>query len=357
MTKSGKKSQNTAHDSRWQKIVDRDKAADGQFWYSVSTTGIYCRPSCPSRTPKPDNVTLYDTLEAARLSDCRPCKRCNPEGCSIDATNAALIEQACRLIEASETSPSLEELANAVELSPGYFHRLFKAQTGLTPKSYANAHRARKVRDGLAQGSKITDTVYDAGFQSNGRFYAQSSAMLGMTPSRYRDGGPHEVLHFAVAECSLGSVLVASSEKGVASIVLGDDPDALVRDLQDRFPKAELIGADADYEQSIAQVISFIEDPNRGLDLPLDVQGTAFQQRVWQALRQIPAGETATYAEVAQRIGQPAATRAVASACAANHIAVAIPCHRVIRTDGSLSGYRWGVERKRTLLSREAGTK
>ncbi|MCG0993915.1 bifunctional DNA-binding transcriptional regulator/O6-methylguanine-DNA methyltransferase Ada [Acetobacter indonesiensis] len=357
MMESDKKSLGTINDPRWQKITARDKIADGQFWYSVITTGIYCRPSCPSRTPKPSNVTLHDTLESARASGCRPCKRCNPDGGSTDAANASLIEQACRLIETSEVPPSLEALANAINLSPAYFHRLFKAQTGLTPKSYASAHRARRVRDGLSLGLKITDVLYDAGFKSNGRFYAQSSAMLGMIPKHYRKGGLHEVLYFAVAECSLGTVLVASSAKGVASILLGDEPDTLVRDLQDRFPKAELIGADADYEQSIAKVIGFIEDPNRGLDLPLDVRGTAFQQRVWQALRQIPAGETATYAEVAQKIGQPTATRAVAGACAANHIAIAIPCHRVIRNDGSLSGYRWGVDRKRSLLSREGKDK
>lgn len=357
MMESDKKSLGTINDPRWQKITARDKSANGQFWYSVITTGIYCRPSCPSRTPKPSNVTLHDTLESARASGCRPCKRCNPDGCSTDAANAALIEQACRLIETSEVPLSLEALANAINLSPAYFHRLFKAQTGLTPKSYASAHRARRVRDGLSLGLKVTDVLYDAGFKSNGRFYAQSSAMLGMIPKHYRKGGLHEVLYFAVAECSLGTVLVASSAKGVASILLGDEPDTLVRDLQDRFPKAKLIGADADYEQSIAKVIGFIEDPNRGLDLPLDVRGTAFQQRVWQALRQIPAGETATYAEVAQKIGQPTATRAVAGACAANHIAIAIPCHRVIRNDGSLSGYRWGVDRKRSLLSREGKDK
>lgn len=354
---SDKKSLGTINDPRWQKITARDKSADGQFWYSVITTGIYCRPSCPSRTPKPSNVTLHDTLESARASGCRPCKRCNPDGGSTDAANASLIAQACRLIETSEVPPSLEALANAINLSPAYFHRLFKTQTGLTPKSYASAHRARKVRDGLSLGLKVTDVLYDAGFKSNGRFYAQSSAMLGMIPKHYRKGGLHEVLYFAVAECSLGTVLVASSAKGVASILLGDEPDTLVRDLQDRFPKAKLIGADADYEQSIAKVIGFIEDPNRGLDLPLDVRGTAFQQRVWQALRQIPAGETATYAEVAQKIGQPTATRAVAGACATNHIAIAIPCHRVIRNDGSLSGYRWGIDRKRSLLSREGKNK
>lgn len=357
MTISDSKPQDTKNDPRWRRIVVRDKMADGQFWYSVTTTGIYCRPSCPSRTPKPSNVTVHDTLDSARNSGCRPCKRCNPEGCSKDIADAALIERACRFIETSDTLPSLNKLAEAVWLSPSYFHNLFKNQTGLTPKSYASGYRSRKVHEGLSQGAKVTDVVYDAGFNSNGRFYAQSSAMLGMTPKRYRDGGPHEVLHFTVAECSLGSVLIASSEKGVACILLGNDPDALVRDLQDRFPKAELIGADVDYEQSIAKVIGFIEDPDLGLNLPLDVRGTAFQQRVWQALRQIPAGETATYAEVAQRIGHPTAARAVAGACAANHIAVAIPCHRVIRNDGSLSGYRWGVERKRALLSREGGKK
>lgn len=357
MTKSDNHLQDTASDPRWAKVLARDKSSDGQLWYSVATTGVYCRPSCPSRTPNSENVTLHDTLESARSSGCRPCRRCNPDGCSIDAANAALIEQACRLIDTAEKTPSLEELAHSVELSPGYFHRLFKKHTGLTPKAYADALRARKVREGLAQGTKVTETLYDAGFNSNGRFYAQSSAMLGMTPKHYKNGGVNEMLYFAVAQCSLGAILVASSKKGVASILIGDDPDILVRDLQDRFPKAELVGADTDYEQSIAKVIGFVETPNRGLDLPLDVRGTAFQQRVWQALREIPAGETATYAEIARRIGQPTATRAVAGACAANPIAVAIPCHRVIRNDGSLSGYRWGVERKRNLLLREAEAK
>lgn len=344
----------TASDPRWSQVVARDKSADGHLWYSVATTGIYCRPSCPSRTANPKNVTLHDTLESARATGCRPCKRCNPEGSSFDAENAALVEQACRLIEGAEEPMCLDALAAAVELSPGYFHRLFKAQTGLTPKAYTSAHRARKVRDTLAGGSSVTNAMHEAGFNSNGRFYEQSSAMLGMTPGRYKSGGANEVLRFAVAQCSLGAILVASSHKGVASILLGDDPEALVRDLQDRFPKADLVGGDVEYEKMVAKVVGFVEAPNLGLDLPLDVRGTAFQQRVWQALREIPAGKTVTYAEVARRIGSPSATRAVAGACAANHIAIAIPCHRVIRNDGSLSGYRWGVERKRTLLTREA---
>lgn len=355
MTNADRHIDDTASDPRWARIVARDRSADGQLWYSVATTGIYCRPSCPSRTANPRNVTLHDTLESARATGCRPCKRCNPEGLSSDAGNAALVEQACRLIEASDEPLSLGNLAAAVELSPGYFHRLFRARTGLTPKAYASAHRARRVRDTLAAGGRVTDAIYEAGFNSNGRFYEQSGAMLGMTPGRYRSGGADEVLHFAVAQCSLGAILVASSDKGVASILLGDDPEALVHDLQDRFPRAELVGADAGYEELVAKVVGFVEAPAMGLDLPLDVRGTAFQQRVWQALREIPAGETATYAEVARRIGSPTATRAVAGACAANPIAIAIPCHRVIRNDGALSGYRWGVERKRRLIEMEGG--
>ena len=341
-------------DPRWTRVLARDKAADGEFWYSVSTTGIYCRPSCPSRAANPRNVVLHDSLESARATGCRPCRRCNPEGLSQDAGNAALVEKACRLIEGSEGELSLDALADAVELSPGYFHRVFKSVTGLTPKAYGAAHRAGRVRRALEADHSVTAAIYDAGFNSNGRFYEQSTAMLGMTPSAYRAGGANEEIRFAVGETSLGPILVASSGKGVASILIGDDPDVLVRDLQDRFPKATLVGADAGYERLVAQVVGFVEAPGVGLDLPLDVRGTAFQRRVWEALREIPAGRTASYADVAKRIGAPRAIRAVAGACAANNLAVAIPCHRVVRNDGSLSGYAWGVERKRELLRVEA---
>jgi AraC family transcriptional regulator of adaptative response/methylated-DNA-[protein]-cysteine methyltransferase len=336
-------------------VVAHDKTADGQFWYSVSTTGIYCRPSCPSRTANPKNVQFHDSLQSARGTGFRPCRRCNPDGPSLGAENAALVAKACRLIESSEEEPSLEAIAKAVGLSPGYFHRVFKAATGLTPKSYASAYRARKVREGLAAGTSVTEAIYDAGFNSSGRFYEKSTGMLGMTPTRYRAGGINEEIKFAVGQTSLGAILVASSKKGVAAILLGNDPDALVRDLQDRFPKARLIGADQDYEAMVARVVGFVEAPELGLDLPLDVRGTAFQQRVWRALQEIPVGATVSYAEIAQRIGFPKAVRAVAGACAANNLAVAIPCHRVIRNDGALSGYAWGVERKRALLDREAG--
>jgi AraC family transcriptional regulator of adaptative response/methylated-DNA-[protein]-cysteine methyltransferase len=281
-----------ADDPRWARIVARDRSADGQFWYSVATTGVYCRPSCPSRLANPGNVALYETLESARASGFRPCKRCNPDGPSIEIENAALVAKACRIIEESEQEPSLEKLADAVGRSPNYFHRMFKAVAGVTPKDYAAARRAAKVRHGLSSGGSITEAIYEAGFGSSGRFYEKSTDMLGMTPTQYRAGGANEEIRFAVGQTSLGAILVASCRKGVAAIFLGDDPDQLVRNLQDRFPRAHLIGADREYERLVARVVGFIEAPRIGLDLPLDVRGTAFQQRLWQAFRQIPAGAT-----------------------------------------------------------------
>ena len=302
----------------------------------------------------PENVQLHDSLESARATGFRSCRRCNPDGPSIESENTALVAKACRIIEESEETPSLEKLADAMGRSPSYFHRVFKATTGVTPKEYAAADRAKKIREGLTSGNTITETIYDAGFNSSGRFYEKSTGMLGMTPSHYRDGGANEEIKFAVGQTSLGAILVASSKKGVASILLGDDAEQLVRNLQDRFPKARLIGADRDYEALVARVVGFVETPGIGLNLPLDVRGTAFQQRVWQALQEIPVGDTVSYTEIARRIGSPKAMRAVAGACAANNLAVAIPCHRVVRNDGSLSGYAWGVERKRVLLARES---
>jgi AraC family transcriptional regulator of adaptative response/methylated-DNA-[protein]-cysteine methyltransferase len=350
----GRNHEDLANDPRWAHVVARDRTADGHLWYSVLTTGVYCRPSCPSRVANPKNVLLHDTIDEARATGFRPCKRCNPDGLSVEAENVAIVARACRLIEESEEEPSLAALAAAAGRSPSYFHRRFKAVTGLTPKDYAAANRASKVRESLANGISVTEAIYDAGFNSSGRFYEKSTGMLGMTPSQYRTGGANEEIRFAVGETSLGAILVASSKQGVASILLGDDPNGLVRELQDRFPKARLIGADRNYEALVARVVGFIEVPQLGLDLPLDVRGTAFQRRVWQALQGIPIGQTVSYTEIARRIGSPHAMRAVAGACAANHLAVAIPCHRVVRNDGSLSGYAWGVERKQALLTREA---
>ena len=344
----------TANDPRWSAIVARDSTADGTFFYSVRTTGVYCRPSCATRLARPENVRFHLTCAEAEEAGFRPCKRCKPDQPPLVEHHAAKIAGICRFIESSESVPSLDELAEHAGLSVYHFHRVFKAITGLTPKAYAAAHRAERMRQQLERSSTVTQAIYEAGYNSNGRFYEESNRVLGMTPTKYRAGGADTEIRFAIGECSLGSILVAQGERGVCAILLGDDPDRLARDLQDRFPHAHLIGGDAGFEGLVAKVVGFVEAPKLGLDLPLDVQGTAFQQRVWQALREIPAGATASYAEVANRIGAPKSVRAVAQACGANPLAVAIPCHRVVRTDGGLSGYRWGVERKRALLEREA---
>jgi AraC family transcriptional regulator, regulatory protein of adaptative response / methylated-DNA-[protein]-cysteine methyltransferase len=344
----------TERDWRWASVVARDRAADGKFFYSVQTTGVYCRPSCAARLARPENVRFHPTRAEAERAGFRPCRRCKPDQPPPAERHAAKVAEACRLIEAADALPNLGELARAVGLSPHHFHRVFKAVAGVTPKAYATARRAERVRAGLARGGTVTEAIYDAGFNSNGRFYATSSKVLGMTPTDYRAGGTNAEIRFAVGECSLGSILVAKSQKGICAILLGDDPDALVRDLQDRFPRATLIGGEAEFEHLVAKVVGFVEAPRHGLDLPLDVRGTAFQRRVWQALQEIPSGATASYADIAERIGSPKAVRAVALACASNRLAVAIPCHRVVRNDGALSGYRWGAERKRALLDREA---
>jgi AraC family transcriptional regulator of adaptative response/methylated-DNA-[protein]-cysteine methyltransferase len=341
-------------DPRWAAIVARDRRADGTFYYSVATTGVYCRPSCGSRRANPKNVRFHRTTADAERAGFRPCRRCKPDQPALEQIQAAKVADICRVIESADETPGLADLARRAGLSPYHFHRVFKSVTGVTPRDYAAAHRSKRVRDELQKRSKtVTEAIYDAGFNSGGRFYETSGQLLGMTPTDYRAGGAETEMHFAVGECSLGSVLVARSAKGVCAILLGDDPAGLVRDLEDRFPRATLVGGDPAFEQVVAKVVGFVERPALGLDLPLDVRGTAFQQRVWQALREIPVGSTASYTEIAARIGAANGARAVAHACGSNPLAVAIPCHRVVRTDGSLSGYRWGVERKRTLLSRE----
>ncbi|THT96406.1 bifunctional DNA-binding transcriptional regulator/O6-methylguanine-DNA methyltransferase Ada [Lampropedia puyangensis] len=337
---------------RWEAVRTRDRLADGHFVYAARTTGVYGHPSSAARIPKRKNLEFFASAQLAEAAGYRPSQRAQNK-----SIHTAVIAQSCRLIETAETSPHLDALAEQAGMSPFHFHRVFKAETGLTPKAYATAFRASKLRDELntATGT-VTDAIYGAGFHSNSRFYATSEQVLGMRAKEYRAGGVGAVIRFAVGESALGSILVAQSQRGICTILLGDDPDRLVRDLQDQFPKAELIGGDGDFEQLVAQVVGFIEAPGIGLNLPLDVRGTAFQQRVWQALRDIPVGETVSYAEIAERIGAPKAVRAVAQACAANSIAVAIPCHRVVRRNGEISGYRWGVDRKRELLRREAKT-
>jgi AraC family transcriptional regulator, regulatory protein of adaptative response / methylated-DNA-[protein]-cysteine methyltransferase len=343
----------TEGDPRWASVIARDSEADGTFYYSVKTTGVYCRPSCAARRARQENISFHTTREDAEKAGLRPCKRCKPDQASLVEQYAAKVTKACRLIEESEKIPSLDELANHVGMSMFHFHRMFKTVTGLTPREYALAYREKRIRNKLSHSETVAEAIYDAGYSSNGRFYETSNEVLGMTPSNYRAGGAGTEIRFAVGECSLGSILVAQSERGVCAILLGDDPDELARDLQDRFPHANLIGDDVEFEQLVSKVVAFVEAPAIGLDLPLDIRGTAFQQRVWRALREIPVGSTASYTEIANRIGYPDRVRSVAQACAANALAVAIPCHRVVKKDGSLSGYRWGVERKRALLKKE----
>lgn len=343
----------TTSDPRWKAVLERDKTADGAFFYSVRTTGVFCRPSCAARVARPENIEFHETIEDAEKAGFRACKRCKPGGLSLSEQNAATIAKLCRLIEKSEAPPSLDMLAKFAGMSVFHLHRTFKAATGLTPSEYAAAHRASRLREKLNKTRTVTDAIYAAGFNSDSRFYEASDKVLGMTPTSFRDGGRNTSIHFAIGECSLGSVLVASSERGVCAVLIGDDPQQLARDLEDQFPKAEIIGNESGYEDRVAKVIGLVEKPQVGLDLPLDIRGTVFQQRVWKALQQIPVGSTASYTDIADRIGMPKAVRAVAGACGANTLAVAIPCHRVVRNDGELSGYRWGVERKRALLERE----
>jgi AraC family transcriptional regulator, regulatory protein of adaptative response / methylated-DNA-[protein]-cysteine methyltransferase len=344
----------TAQDPRWAAVVARDAQADDRFLYAVRTTGVYCRPSCPSRRAHPENVTFYGSCDEAEHAGFRPCKRCRPRGPSLADRRSGLVARICEFIEHAERTPSLAELSERAGMSPYHFHRVFKATTGLSPKAYATAMRARRVRGELKRAATVTQAIMDAGYNSGGRFYADSNALLGMTPRQYRAGGVDTRIHFAIGACSLGAILVARSRKGLCAILLGDDPEPLLRELQDRFPRAQLVGGDARFERQVAAVIRFVDAPALGLKLPLDVRGTAFQQRVWQALRKVPVGGTVSYADIARRIGAPRSMRAVAQACAANPLAVAIPCHRVVRSDGALSGYRWGVARKRALLDRES---
>jgi len=339
----------------WREAVRRrDRAFDGVFVFAVRTTGVYCRPSCASRPAKRENVSFFATGEAAERAGFRACKRCRPEKLGAPDPQVEAVRRACERIASAQEAPSLADLAARVGLSPFHFHRVFKKVTGVTPKAYAAEMQARRAADKLRTAETVTEAIYDAGFNSSSRFYETAAARLGMTPTAVRRGGKGAVIRFAIGQASLGAVLVAATEKGVCAIMLGDDPDALARALQDRFPRAELIGGDEKFERTVAEVVGLVEAPGQRLDLPLDIRGTAFQQRVWEALRAIPRGRTATYAEIAEAVGRPRAVRAVAQACAANPLAVAIPCHRVVRTDGDLSGYRWGVERKRKLLDLEA---
>jgi AraC family transcriptional regulator of adaptative response/methylated-DNA-[protein]-cysteine methyltransferase len=341
-------------DQRWQALELRDAKADGTFVYGVRTTGVYCRPSCRSRRPNRSNVQFFGNSVEAEQAGFRDCKRCLPKNSTIDDGRSKTIQMACSLIESAESLPSLAELANAVGLSPGYFHRLFKRAVGVTPREFAMSVRAERLRRGLVEGESVVGAILGAGFGSVGRGYEASSETLGMTPGEFRNGAEGQEIQYATAETSLGHLLVAATERGLCSIALGDSAEGLVEGLVKRFPKAKLAADDAEFASKLRQVVAFVELPGSKLDLPLDIRGTAFQRQVWEALRAIPRGSTATYTQIAQAIGRPSSVRAVANACGSNELAVVIPCHRVIRGDGGLGGYRWGINRKRALLDGES---
>jgi AraC family transcriptional regulator of adaptative response/methylated-DNA-[protein]-cysteine methyltransferase len=349
-----------ADDVRWQAVRQRDATADGSFYYAVASTGVYCRPSCAARLPRRENVSFHHTTAEAEVAGFRACKRCKPEQPPAAERRAQQVADLCRFIDRSLEEagvlPGLQELAEHAGLSPHHLHRAFKAVTGVTPRAYGAAQKAQRLRSELEANASVTAASYRAGFGSSSRLHSASQQRLGMTPSRYRAGGQEEQIEFSVGSCSLGALLVAATERGLCAILLGEDAAELEQDLRRRFARAELRAGGAEFQQRVTQVIQFVEQPQLGLSLPLDLRGTAFQERVWQALQAIPAGVTQSYRQVAQALGTPQAVRAVASACGANPLAVAVPCHRVVRSDGGLSGYRWGIERKRALLEREQAT-
>jgi AraC family transcriptional regulator, regulatory protein of adaptative response / methylated-DNA-[protein]-cysteine methyltransferase len=339
-------------------VVERIKMSDaknGKPLYGVATTGIYCRVGCPSRRPNPRNIRYFGTPAEAAWQGYRSCKRCRPDSKEAPDPRLRIALEACRSIEEAERPVSLRELATAAGLSPFHFQRLFKSIVGVTPKQYAMEKRSSRIRRQLRDGRGITSALYEAGFASSSRFYESAAATLGMRPSEYRSGTPGEPIRYAVVRSYLGPVLVAATGRGICAIEFGPSAKVLRDRLRARFPKATLRGPDPGLRQAMAGVLSLLDDPRgRRPALPLDVEGTSFQRRVWRALSRIPAGTTATYAEIAARVGSPKAARAVARACAANPVAVAIPCHRVVRADGGPGGYRWGIERKKKLLEREA---
>lgn len=339
-------------DDRWQSVVDRDVNADGQFVFAVQTTGIFCRPSCRAKHALRKNVRFFADAQQAQDAGFRPCKRCQPDKDSAQQHRLDKIARACQLLE-QESPLTLDEQAQQVAMSPYHLHRLFKATTGMTPKVWQQSWRARRLRDALAKGVPVTQAILNAGFPDSSSYYRKADQALGMTAKQFRKGGDNVSVRYTLADCALGRCLVAESERGICAILLGDDDATLVADLHALFPAAQDVPADANFQQRVREVIVAINSRDASLSLPLDIRGTVFQQQVWQALRAIPCGETVSYQQLASAIGKPKAVRAVASACGANKLAIVIPCHRVIRGDGALSGYRWGIARKAQLLQRE----
>jgi AraC family transcriptional regulator of adaptative response/methylated-DNA-[protein]-cysteine methyltransferase len=343
----------TTDDEKWQAVQTRNSTASGSFFYAVQTTGIFCRPGCASRLPRRKNVEYFSSAIEAEKAGYRPCRRCAPQHPTAESEIEQQIVSICRHIEQSELPPKLRELAAMAGLSQYHFHRLFKKVVGITPKQYAAGQRARRFQTHLLEEKSVTEAIYAAGFNSSSGAYDTRRDQLAMQPRQYTKGGAGVVIHYGITRCSLGWVIVAATERGICAIMFGDEDSALPQLVQDRFPRATLVQAGPEFAQLLADVVRLVDRPSFSCNLPLDIQGTAFQQKVWNVLRQITPGETLTYSEVAERLGTPRAVRAVAGACGANPIAVAIPCHRVIGKDGSLTGYRWGLARKETLLKKE----
>lgn len=339
-------------DERWQAVTDRNRQAEGHFWLGVRTTGVFCRPGCPARTPLRKNVVFFDSLVTALQSGLRPCKRCRPLGTSLDHANAAVIGTACTTMLGADTPPSLDDLAHDAGMSASHFQKLFTGVVGMSPAQFARSVREQKLHQQLPTAGNVIQAGLDAGYASNTQLYADAPVVLGMSPGTFRNNGKGETIRYAVFQTWLGSTLLAATSKGICRLRFGDDEAEMIATLEADFSKATIAPADEDFRDLVQQTIDTLGTPE-ALKLPLDVRGTAFQAKVWHALRQIPYGRTVSYGELAQRIGQPTASRAVASACGSNNIAVLIPCHRVIGKDGSLTGYRWGVERKQRLLERE----
>jgi AraC family transcriptional regulator of adaptative response/methylated-DNA-[protein]-cysteine methyltransferase len=340
-------------ESRWQAVLDRNPKADGQFVFAVQTTGIYCRPSCRARHALRQNVHFYADANAAQAAGFRACKRCQPDKADPQQQRIDNVAKACRLLE-QERTLTLDELAREVAVSPYHFHRLFKSVTGMTPRAWQQAWRARKLRETLTTSESITDAVLAAGFPASSNYYRQADNALGMTAKQYRRGGDDQRVRYTLHSCALGRCLVAASSRGICAVLPGDNDEVLIGELQQIFPHAQREEADEVFSLHVMQVIALLDGQRTTIQLPLDIRGTAFQQQVWQALRDIPAGETRSYQQVAESINKPKAVRAVASACAANKLALIIPCHRVVKQSGALSGYRWGIARKAELLRREA---
>ena len=335
-------------EARWQAVMSRDRACDGQFVTGVISTGIYCRPSCAARHPRRENVQFFADPKAAELAGLRPCKRCRPESVARDE---AAVRHALDLLRGADDPISLDTLAAATGYSPHHFQRLFKRAVGLSPAGYARALRASRAGDALSSGASVTEAIHDAGYGAPSRFYEDNRDRLGMSPSAWRDGGKGATIRWAQVETTLGPMLVAATLNGVCRLSFGEGPDDLAR----RFPSATLSRGDADFAALVSRVVAAVEQPGASPDIALDVKGTAFQEAVWDQLRQIPPGETRSYGQIAAAIGRPGAVRAAGSANGANHVAVLIPCHRVIRADGSMGGYAYGNAIKHELLRRESG--